>query len=176
MSKSFYADMTDGPGMMNQGLLQLQKISDIWKTEDGSFELRIRSQETVAILHGKGALDTRIAVNNMGMMMGMAMLTGENSIPKPDELNLFFTMGNTILDVEGNPLLRLEHARYGNDVLSVQVTDLQTEEKRSLKLARVSAAEKPIDPSIPIPKFCPECGNRMAGKPVCQSCGWRVTG
>ena len=176
MSQRFFTDMTDGPGMMNQGLLQLQKISGVWKTEDGSFELRIRSQEAVAILHGRGALDTRIAVNHMGMMMGMGMQPDENGMPKPHTLDLFFTMGNTILDVEGNPLLRLESAWYENEALSVAATDPQTDKTRSLRLARVPAAERPIDPSVPVPKFCPECGNRMAGSPVCQSCGWRVTG
>ena len=176
MSQSHFADMTDGPGMADQGLLKLRKISGIWKTDDGSFELRIHSQEAVAVLHGRGALDTRLAVCHIGMMMGMPMYPGSNSTQKPHELEVFFAMGNTILDVEGTPLLRLESAWYENDVLSVAATDLQAKQKRLLMLTRVPDEEKPIDPSVPIPKFCPECGNRMGDKPVCPSCGWRVTG
>ena len=173
MRSAFLNNMMDGPGMADQGLLKLQKISGIWKTEDESFEMRICSQEAVAILRGKGALDTRISVNNM--MTAMMGMTIENSAV-PHEIDLIFSFGHTILDVEGNPLLRLERAWYENDRLSVEVTDLQTEEKRELRLFRGPRADIPIDPSIPVPKFCPECGNSMSGKPICQACGWRVTG
>ena len=175
MSSAFLGGMMDGPGMADQGLLKLQRISDIWKTRDGSFELRIRLQEAVAILHGRGALDTRICVNNMMTgMMGMAAAMG-NGAP-PHEIDLIFTFGQTILDVEGKALLRLERAWYENDTLTVEATDRQTEEKRTLELFRVPKADKPIDPSVPMPKFCPECGHSMQGKPICQACGWRVTG
>ena len=175
MSSAFFSSMMDGPGMADRGLLKLQKISDIWKTEDDSFELRVRSQEAVAILRGRGALDTRISVNNMMMgMMGMAQATG-NNMPA-HEIDLMFTFGHTILDVEGNPLLRLERAWYENDTLTVEVTDRRTEDKRELRLFRVPKADIPLDPSISLPKFCPECGHPMAGKPICQTCGWRVTG
>lgn len=175
MSPAFLSGMMDGPGMADQGLLKLRKLSDTWKTGDGSFELHVRAQEAVAILRGRGALDTRVCVNSMTMgMMGMAQTVG-NGTP-PHEIDLLFTFGNTILDVEGNPLLRLERAWYENDTLSVAVTDRQTEEQRTLALFRVPKADKPIDPSIPVPKFCPECGHSMQGKPICQTCGWRVTG
>ena len=175
MSSSFFANMTDGPGMMDQGLLKLNQISGVWKTEDGSFEMRIRSQEAVAILRGRGALETRISVNGMmTAMMGMGQAAGNSTAPH--EIELFFSAGQTILDVEGNPLLRLERAWYGSGTLAVEVTDRQTEEKRTLRLFRVPKEEKPIDPSIPVPNFCPECGNAMQGNPVCQACGWRVTG
>lgn len=175
MSTAFLNNMMDGPGMADQGLLKLQKISDIWKTEDGAFELRIRSQEAVAILHGKGALDTSISVNSfLTGMMGMTSAMG-NGMP-PHEIDLIFSFGHTILDVEGNPLVRLERAWYENDTLTVEATDRRTEEKRVLELFRVTKADKPIDPSIPVPKFCPECGHSMQGKPICQACGWRVIG
>ena len=169
MNSALLGNIMDGPGMVDQGLLKLQKISDIWKNEDSSFEIRIRSQEAVAILRGRGALDTRISVNNM---MGMTM--GNSAVPH--EIDLIFSFGHTILDVEGTPLLRLERAWYENDTLFIEATDRQTDEKRTLVLFRVPKAEKAVDLSVPIPKFCPECGNSMQGKPVCQACGWRVTG
>ena len=176
MSQSYFKNMTDGPGMVDQGLLKLQRISGDWKTQDGSFELRLRSQEAVAILHGRGALDTRVAVDNlMSGFMGLAMQTG-GSMPQQHEIDLIFSFGHTILDVEGTPLLRLERAWYDNGALTVEVTDRQTDAKRALRLARVPAEEQPVDPSIPVPRFCPECGHPMNGKPICQSCGWRVTG
>ena len=110
MSSAFLNNMMDGPGMADRGLLKLQKISGIWKTEDDSFEMRICSQEAVAILRGKGALDTRISVNNM--MTAMMGMTIENSAI-PHEIDLIFSFGHTILDAEGNPLLRLERAWFG---------------------------------------------------------------
>ncbi len=172
---SGFANMMDGPGMQDPGILKLRKISDVWKTEDGSFEMRIRSQEAVAVLRGRGALDTRISLNPMMTgMMGMGMAMGNS--PAPHEIDLLFCFGTAILDVEGNPLLRLERAWYENDTLTVEATDGQTEENRMLKLFRVPREEEPVNPSVRVPNFCPECGNRMEGRPVCRMCGWRVRG